>query len=196
MIFAKPKRLHRRSLLTTETSSLIDYLVGRYTYLDRETWLERIAEGRFKYEGMLASAETQLKQGGLVSYDVPPFPQPNANFNYSIIYEDDWLLAINKPPNLRVHGEGKYMMANLSYHLWYNHSPSYPQAKLINRLDTDTSGVVLFAKDPDTAREMGWLFERKEVEKTYLALVHGVLDPPSGIIDQPIGKVENPKICW
>ncbi len=191
----KAKTLTSKVTAEYKDKRLIDYLVGRYTYLDRETWLERIAEGRFNYEGELASAETALKQGGIVSYDVPPFPQPDANFDYNIIYEDEWLLGINKPPNLRVHGEGRYMMANLSYHLWYNHAPPYPNAKLVNRLDTDTSGVVLFAKDTDTAREMGWLFERKQVDKTYLALVHGVPEATAGVIDQPIGKVDNPKFA-
>lgn len=189
----KAKTLTSKVPVQYKHATLIEYLTGRYTYLDEVTWRERIGEGRFRFEGELASAETQLHQGGLVAYDVPPFPQPDANFNYSIVYEDEWLLGINKPPNLRVHGEGRYMMANLSYHLWYNHNPPYPQAKLINRLDTDTSGVVLFAKDSDTAREMGWLFERKQVDKTYLALVHGVPSQTAGTIDQPIGKIDNPK---
>lgn len=173
--------------------TLIEYLCRRFTYQPREKWLERIGEKRFLVDGVLASAETHLTQGAIVSYDVPPFPQPDANFDYSIIYEDEWLLAINKPANLRVHGEGRYMMANLSYHLWYKNDPPYPNAKLINRLDSDTSGVVLFAKDPAMAREMGWLFERRQVEKTYLALVHGTPEADAGIIDLPIGKIDNPK---
>ncbi|MGB1250483.1 MAG: RluA family pseudouridine synthase [Candidatus Promineifilaceae bacterium] len=176
-----------------KNKTLIDYLTSRYTYLDRETWLERIAEGRFTYNDVLATADTVLRQGGKVVYDVPPFPQPDANFDYSVIFEDQWLVAVNKPANLRVHGEGRYMMANLSYHIRNSHVPPYPNLTLVNRLDADTSGVVLLAKDRTTAREMMWLFERKEVAKTYLALVHGIPTLASGVIDMALGHLKNPK---
>lgn len=174
---------------------LIEYLIGRFSYLSREQWLERIREGRLMVEGVVASAETNVTQGKVVTYDVPPFPQPSVNFDYTIIYEDEWLLGINKPPNLRVHGEGRYMMANLIYHLRHVHEPSYPNAHVVNRLDADTSGVVLVAKDKNTARLMNTLFAERQVEKHYLALVRGIPDPPSGTIDQPIGYLTNPKFA-
>lgn len=176
-----------------KNKTLITYLTSRYTYLDRDTWLERIAEGRFTYNGERAAADTMLRQGGIVVYDVPPFPQPDASFEYSVIYEDEWLVAVNKPANLRVHGEGRYMMANLSYHIRNRHNPPYPDVMLVNRLDADTSGVVLLAKDRTTAREMMWLFERKEVEKTYLALAHNIPEPRDGTVDQALGHLKNPK---
>lgn len=176
-----------------KNKTLIDYLTDRYTYLDRAAWLERIAEGRLTYNGKPASAATVLRQGGTVVYQVPPFPQPDANFDYTIIYEDAWLVAVNKPTNLRVHGEGAYMMANLSYHIRHNHQPPYPDLTLVNRLDADTSGVVLLAKDRDTARAMMRLFERQAVQKTYLALVHGTPSPLAGTIDLAIGHLTNPR---
>ena len=173
--------------------TLIDYLTKRFSYLSREEWLARIAEGRLLYNDEKAHAETVVRQGGRVTYDVPPFPQPDADFNYEIIYGDRWLLAINKPPNLRVHGEGKYMMANLIYHVRHVHEPPYPEATLVNRLDADTSGVVLLARQRDAARALGRLFEQREVEKRYLALVHGIPEPLEGKIDLPIGHVDNPR---
>lgn len=183
---------------------LIDYLCGRFSYLPRETWLERLAEGRLRHNGAPASAETIVTQGDEIAYDVPPFPQPPANFAYRIIYEDDHLIGINKPPNLRVHGEGRFMMANLLFHLRHRHDPPYPSALLCNRLDADTSGVVVVARDSVTAGAVGDLLAEREVGKRYLALVRGVPAAAHGTIDRPIGKVENPRYarsgrvprCW
>ena len=170
---------------------LIDYLIGRYTYFSREQWLGRLAEGLLDYNGMLANAETIVTQGGIVVYRVPPFPQPSADFGYTIIYEDDWILAVNKPPNLRVHGEGPFMMANLVYHLRHKHQPPYPKVTTIHRLDADTSGVVVLAKDREMAGMLGKMIENRLIDKRYLALVRGVLDPQEGQIDRPIGKMED-----
>lgn len=172
---------------------ILDYLSGRYTYLSRDQWIERIAEGRITYEDAPVTPETIVAQGGTVTYDVPPFPQPDANFDYTIIYEDEWLVAVNKPANLRVHGEGRFMMANLTHHIREEHVPPYPNLTLINRLDADTSGVVLMGKTKEVVREMSRLFEHKQIDKTYLALVHGVPNPSSDTIDAPIGYIENKK---
>ena len=59
------------------------------------------------------------------------------NFDYTIIYEDEWLVAVNKPANLRVHGEGRFMPANLTYHIQEVHEPPYPTLGLMNRLDAE-----------------------------------------------------------
>lgn len=168
---------------------LIDYVSGRYTYLSRDEWLERFSEGRISYKGTVADAYTIGEQGAVVTYDVPPFPQPSVSFDYSIIYEDEYLLAINKPANLRVHGKGRYMMANLTYHLRNMHEPPYDNIAPINRLDADTSGVVVFAKNKKTARLLGRLLEARAVDKRYIAIVRGTPEPREGIVDQPIGDV-------
>jgi RluA family pseudouridine synthase len=107
------------------------------------------------------------------------------------VYEDEWLLAVNKPGNLKVHGHGRFIQANLIYQLRHNHTPPYPEAMLINRLDKDTSGVVLLARDSNTLREVQAQFAAHTVEKTYLAVVHGVPDPAVQEIDLPIGRLSS-----
>lgn len=172
---------------------LIDYLCARFSYLSRAEWSARIAEGRLRVNGAAGAATTPVGQGDLVSYDVPPFPQPDARFDYTLIYVDDWLLAVNKPPNLRVHGEGRYMMANLVYHLRHLHAPPFPSASTVHRLDADTSGVVVLARDAATAGALGRQFELRSVAKRYLALVRGAPPAAEGVIDRPIGFLENPR---
>ncbi len=168
---------------------LVDYLATRFNYLPHDKWLERIAEGRFVVNGALGTADMIVTQGDVVVYDVPPFPQPDADFNYTVIYEDEWLVAVNKPSNLRVHGEGRFMMANLIYQM---REHGYPTVTTVHRLDADTSGVVILAKDKKTAGFMGKQFEARTIGKQYSALVNGIPSPAAGTIDRPIGKVENP----
>lgn len=168
---------------------LIDYLATRFNYLPRTEWLKRINEKRFVINGAVGTATMIVTQGDVVVYDVPPFPQPDADFNYTVIYEDKWLVAVNKPSNLRVHGEGRFMMANLVYQMREN---GYPMVTTVHRLDADTSGVVVLAKDRQTAGLMGKQFEARTIHKQYAALVNGIPLPLADVIDRPIGKVDNP----
>lgn len=170
------------------SSTLINYLAQRFTYLSKEQWIERILEGRVSCNKRPADAQTVLGADDIVEYSMPDFEEPPADLNYSIVYEDDWLLGINKPPNLLVHHRGKSFRSNLIYQLRYVHTPAYEQAGVINRLDRETSGVVLIAKDKKTLSLFNNLFVARKVAKVYYALVNGIPDPPSGIIDLPVGK--------
>lgn len=167
---------------------LVDYLAHRFTYLTAAEWLQQVEQGRVWHNGRLASSTTQLCQGDEVGSEVPEFAPPPANFSYTIVYEDEWLVGVDKPAGLRVHGNGRFTQANLIYHLRHQHQPPFPTADLVNRLDAQTSGVVVVAKDKETLRLLHEQFATQAVEKTYLALVHGVLTPPSGQIDLAIAK--------
>ncbi|MCA9966158.1 MAG: RluA family pseudouridine synthase [Anaerolineales bacterium] len=166
-------------------TNLITYLAHRFTYLTAAEWQQQVEKGRVWHNGRLATASIQLCQGDDVGSDVPDFTSPPANFDYSIVYEDGWLVGVNKPAGLRVHGNGRFTQANLIYHLRHHH---FPTADLVNRLDAQTSGVVVVAKDKETLRRLHEQFATQAVEKTYLALVHGIIAPASGQIDLPIAK--------
>ncbi len=168
---------------------LVDYLATRFTYRPFAAWQQLAADGRVLCNGQVCSPDTLVTQGDVVTCELPEVEIPPANFDYAIVYEDDWLLGINKPANLRVHDKGKFVRANLMYHLRENHTPPYPEAQLINRLDKDTSGVVLVAKEKTVVPSVAQQFLEQQVEKTYLALVVGVPAQATGVIDLPIGKV-------
>ena len=168
---------------------LLDYLAGRFTYQTRETWQARIETGEVTCNGRIATPLQIVKQGDLIACDLPEPPLPDVNLDYQVIYEDAWLLAVNKPGNLKVHGHGRFIQANLVYQLRHNHTPPYPEATLINRLDKDTSGIVLLARDSDTLREVQTQFAARSVEKTYLAVVHGVPAWTVQDVDLPIGQM-------
>lgn len=172
---------------------IVTYLAQRFTYVPHDLWQERVWAGMVFCNDVPATPDTTVAQGDTVACEIPDYVPPEFNPDYTIVYEDEWLLGINKPPNLRVHGHGKWTTANLIYHLRHEHRPPYPDTHLINRLDADTTGVVLVARDLVTLQRMGELFLTQQVEKTYWGIVHGIPDPPQGVIDKPIGPVQGAK---
>jgi tRNA pseudouridine65 synthase len=103
-----------------------------------------------------------------------------------ILYRDDFLVAINKPSGLLVHRsdidrhETRFAVQLLRDQIGRRVFP-------LHRLDKPTSGVLLFALDADTAREVGGQFERNEIGKRYLAVVRG-WPAPAGVIDHPLSR--------
>jgi RluA family pseudouridine synthase len=170
---------------------VIDYLTARFTYHERLEWMQMIAEGRVTCGGAVCSSETILSGGMTVTYEPADFDEPPANLDYTVIYEDDWILGINKPGNLLVHRAGKAFCNNLMYQLRHVHNPLYPTANAVSRLDRETSGVIVAAKDAETLKAMNSLFAQGKIEKTYLAIVRGVPSPLCGEIDLAIEKVED-----
>ena len=168
---------------------LLTYLAGRFTYQTSEVWQARIEAGEVTCNGRTATPQHIVRQGDVIACDLPDPPMPDVNLDYQIVYQDNWLLAVNKPGNLKVHGHGRFIKANLVYQLRHNHTPPYPKATLINRLDRDTSGVVLLARDADTLRHVQAQFAERTVQKTYLAVVHGIPEWQSREVDLPIDRL-------
>lgn len=110
-----------------------------------------------------------------------------------VLYEDDALLAINKPAGLVVHpapGHRQGTLVSALLHRWPTLPPGLDPARLgiVHRLDKDTSGVLLIAKTAAVLAELGRQFHDREIEKQYLALVWGVPRHRRGTIDEPIGR--------
>lgn len=110
----------------------------------------------------------------------------------NVIFEDADLLAVNKPAGLVCHptknGEMSSLIGRARLHL--SSQPQGPKPYLINRLDRETSGVILIAKNSETAGELGKALEARQVQKEYLAIVHGHMREDHGLTDAPLGKDE------
>lgn len=170
--------------------SLPVYLASRFTYLSETAWRLLIEDGKISCNGSRCNVASLVKKGDLIRCEMPDFEAPTVNLDYSIVYEDEWLLGINKPAGLRVHSQGKFVNANLIYHLRHVHNPPYLEASLINRLDADTSGLVLLARNKTTLSLLMGQFSKGLVGKSYLAVVNGHPQPSRGVIDLPIGPVK------
>ena len=108
---------------------------------------------------------------------------------FAVIYEDADLLVVHKPADLVCHPtKGDEYSSLISRARIYLKAESEP--RLVNRLDRETSGLVVIAKNTETARELGKIWESRAVSKEYLAIVHGHVVAEQGMIDAPLGKDE------
>jgi 23S rRNA pseudouridine1911/1915/1917 synthase len=113
---------------------------------------------------------------------------------FEVISEEADLLVVNKPAGLVCHPTKTDEYSSLiSRARLYLGNGSHPQ--LVNRLDRETSGVTLIAKTEIAARELRRIWENRNVEKSYFALVRGVVRDDHGIIDAPLGKDESSRVA-
>lgn len=113
----------------------------------------------------------------------------------TILYRDGLILIINKPSGIPVHkGSGGGVVLEDYFHDLKFGLPSPPT--LAHRLDKDTSGCLVLARNKAGAVRMGKLFESDQVQKNYLAVVHGIVALDEDIIDLPLGKQTERKNLW
>jgi 23S rRNA pseudouridine1911/1915/1917 synthase len=106
---------------------------------------------------------------------------------YKILYEDEFFLVADKPAPLPVHAVGRFKEKNLLSLLIRDLGPSPEGLRIVNRLDSETSGVVLVAKSGLMAGKLGILFENRQVAKEYHAVVFGAPEAQEGTITASLG---------
>ena len=146
------------------------WLSSRFDYHSRNQWQELIRSEEVIVNGKKARPSKILAENDLVELKTNEDKEPDSNTNYSVIYEDENIIAVNKPADLPCHPSGAYFHKTLWY-LIVNDLKI--KAHIIHRLDRETSGVVLMAKNPIMAKELSNLFFTKQIQKTYIAAVHG-----------------------
>ncbi len=109
---------------------------------------------------------------------------------FEIIHEDAELLVINKPADLVCHPTKGDVYSSLISRIRL-HLPADVRPQLVNRLDRETSGIVLVAKTDVAARELRNIWETRAVRKEYFAVVHGHVRSADGMIEEPLGKDES-----
>ncbi len=113
------------------------------------------------------------------------FIAPPCQESLGIVYEDESLLVINKPSGLlSLSGKNPANLDSVHYRL----VQQWPTAQLIHRLDFGTSGLLVVALSQDIAKALNRQFQQRQVTKRYFAMLQGLVDADSGLIDAPIGK--------
>src|SRR5206468_7702293 len=116
--------------------------------------------------------------------------------SFGVVFEDQWLLIVNKPAGLIVHPTGQNPSGTLTNAVqhYLDQKSAFPGASkpgIVHRLDRDTSGVVALAKDHLSHRLLSIQFQRERIAKSYIALVDGVMKQDTGTIDLPIGRARS-----
>ena len=164
--------------------------------LSRSQAQKLIDEGNVLVNGIAEKASHKTEAGEKIEITVPP-PAPTGllpeAIPVKIIYEDDDLLVIDKPAGLTVHpapGHPSHTLVNavLSHLNEIEDDGEVTRPGIVHRLDKDTSGVMLVAKNNVALANLADQFKARTVKKTYITLVKGILRPDKGVIDAPIGR--------
>lgn len=187
------------------------FLAGRLKWRSRTSARKLLDQGLVELDDRAARPSRKVRAGERVIVHLPrPMRdrallgklgdgEPEADPELPRLYEDDDLLAIDKPADIPVHPSGRLLHFTVitALHRQYRNFED-PELdivpKLCHRLDLETSGVLLVAKTHGALIHVQAQFERRTVEKEYLALVHGRVEPDEGLIDLPIGPVHDPTL--
>ena len=110
-----------------------------------------------------------------------------------IVYEDDYIIIINKPRNMVVHpaaGNEEHTLVNALLNHCKLSMINSERPGIVHRLDKDTTGLIICAKDDETHLKLVEMFANREVKKKYLAICNGSFSKENGLIDKPIGRDE------
>lgn len=125
--------------------------------------------------------------------------EPPVNFNYRVIYEDDVLFVIDKPPNLPVHPSGRFFFHTLLIHLktkggTHNTLDSDEMFFLAHRIDKETSGILVLAKNSEACANIVAQFAERKTKKKYLAIVRGIC-PPEFEVNEAMNRARNSRVA-
>jgi len=172
------------------------YVAGNCPELTRTQAQRLIGDGSVTVNDSVAKASLKLDVGDRVTVSIPP-PVPSCllpeDIPFGILYEDDDLLVIDKPSGLPVHpapGHLGHTLVNavLAYLSDLPDGGDPLRPGIVHRLDMDTSGVMLVAKNRAAQSNLSAQFKSHSVVKVYLTLVKGRLAPEHGAIEAPIGR--------
>jgi 23S rRNA pseudouridine1911/1915/1917 synthase len=178
-----------------EAGERADAVIARRAGVARSVARDALVAGRATVNGRTVKPGERLAEGDTVAGTVvderatPPGPE---DIPLDIRYSDDRVLVVSKPPGLVVHPAGGHRtgtMVNALLALGEPLGMLYPERPgVVHRLDKDTSGLLLVAKDDQTQGFLMDSLKRREIERRYLALVRGAPPAGAGTIDAPIGR--------
>jgi 23S rRNA pseudouridine1911/1915/1917 synthase len=181
------------------------YLALCLPFLARTRIRQKIQTGESLLNGRRYATSARLREGDEITIEwrgpVDRTPAPRLD----ILFEDEWILAVDKPAGIASHPMGRIQSgtaiqfarerdaAEIAAHLARGDAGFYP--RLVNRLDVFTSGVVLVARTRHALRAMHELVAARRIEKSYMALVEGIIGEQEGRIELAIGRDETSAVA-
>lgn len=183
-------KLGEYRILVSSGQRASDALIGiSPKYMTKNAVKKGIKRGELFINGNPATTATILQANDLIEwFDTEQKPPKAYRLSIPILYEDDYLAIVNKPAGLVVSGNQFKTLENALVDQLQisSQEDAWKWAKPVHRLDAATSGIVVFSKTNAMHTQLAKLFETRQIQKTYHAIVHGLISASSGTMDYPI----------
>ncbi len=164
------------------------FIQSRIPRLSRTRAQEIVRSCAYRSDGTLRRPSERVRAGETVLLVRPPFEEPETPLFFDTLYEDDAILALDKPSGLPVHPSATYHKHTLTFLLRERFGDDPP--RIAHRLDRETSGLMLCSKTPAAERRLKNAFETRRVSKRYLAIVRGSIAENEGRIELPMAPAK------
>jgi 23S rRNA pseudouridine1911/1915/1917 synthase len=188
--------LNRGYAYTTIISSkshgktLLSHLAALYRHSTPQTWQQRLRNSEVMLNGITATGSESVASGQTLVWNRPPWIEPDCPRRFEVLFEDPYLLAVDKPRGLPTLAGGGFL-ENTLLRLVQERTPN---ANPVHRLGRATTGIVLFAKTPQAASVLSSSWNTLNVQKIYRALAENIARHDAYEIRTPIGLVPHPRL--
>lgn len=189
--------IHTHTVRSDEAGQRLDKLLGELDFMPSRSAAERLIERGFvRVNGTVTGKRHVMRAGEHILVEIPPAEPSDLipeHVPLDIRFEDDHLIVLSKAAGMVVHPAHGHWSGTL-VHALLAHSEDLgtlsgdDRPGIVHRLDKDTSGLMLVAKDDTTQAALSEAIKVRSVDRRYLALVHGYISPDEGIIDAPIAR--------
>lgn len=173
------------------------FLAKEFFNISRGEIIRQIKNGNVKVNNKIVKPSYILKDGDIIEHGAWNMEQvnvmPNSSIKLEIIYEDGNIIVVNKPAGIQVHPDNNEKNNTLVNGLLYKYpeiigvGEDATRPGIVHRLDKDTSGIIVIARNQKAFSELKRKFQNREIEKKYWAIVYGKPDE-SGVIDKPLAR--------
>ena len=174
--------------------TVLDYYTQRYRHSSRAEWQQRLQSGQVLLDNAETTAETILLAGQWLSYQRPPWQEPDVPLAFEVLHEDEALMVVAKPSGLPVLPGGGFLEHTLLWQLQQRYPQETPLP--IHRLGRGTSGLMLLARSPAARAYLSQQLHDRQMHKLYRALAQGNSMPDRFSITEPIGKQAHPVLGY
>jgi 23S rRNA pseudouridine1911/1915/1917 synthase len=177
-----------------DAGARLDFVLGRVPEMgSRSRVAGLIRSGSVTVDGVARAKSYLLSRGQTVLVTLSE-PQPSAlipeSLDVPVLYEDEWLLVVDKPAGMPVHPSRGHSSGTL-VHALLGHGVAGGEdfrPGVVHRLDKDTTGLLVVAKSEEVHRRLVAMMRQREIDRRYIALVHGGFTADSGTIEAPVGR--------
>ena len=189
--------IEKKWTVTLDTGDRLDVLINKeLDEISRTRATDLIRDGLVLVNGEKKKAKYKAVSGDVIEVSIPevePLELVAQNLDLDLVYEDEYVVVVNKPSGMVVHpsiGHGKGTLVNGLLHAVKDLSGINGQRRpgIVHRIDKDTSGLLMVAKNDLAHESLSDQLKARTVKREYVALVHGVIDHELGKIDAPIGR--------